>query len=118
MPEPTMTTDQANEAIAKKTAPKVTKESIEARINSVSHLHHDQLSICIIQMKNDFRVTGESAPASPENYDVAIGERLAYDAAFRKLWAFEGYLLREKLYQDSLPPPPAPPGQPIDAKTA
>lgn len=42
-------------------------------------------------------MTGESAAASPENFDEAIGRRIARDKARSKIWALEGYLLRERL---------------------
>jgi hypothetical protein len=100
---PSLTTEQAQAVVAAKTAPKVTKEGIEARINSVSYVHHDHLTICIIQMVNDFRVIGKAAPASPENFDPEVGKRYAYDDAFKQLWPLEGYVLCETLYQQSLP---------------
>jgi hypothetical protein len=43
-------------------------------------------------------VHGQSAPADPENFDQAFGEKLARDDAIRQLWPLEGYLLRQKLY--------------------
>ena len=58
-----------------------------------------KLTICIITMKNGFHVTGVSAPASLANYDEQVGNRYAYDNAFKQLWQLEGYLLREKLSQ-------------------
>jgi hypothetical protein len=103
MPEPTMTTDQAAAAIATKTAPKITKETIEARIATTSYLVHDELTLCIITMVNGFMVVGKSAPASKANFDVEIGKRLAYDDAFRFIWGYEGYLLKETLYQSTVP---------------
>ena len=42
-------------------------------------------------------VTDESAAASPENFDQAIGRKIARDNARQKIWALEGYLLRERL---------------------
>jgi hypothetical protein len=42
-------------------------------------------------------VTGESAAASPENFDEQIGRKIARDNARNKIWALEGYLLRSKL---------------------
>lgn len=114
-PNLTLSTAAAESAIAAKTAPKVTKESITARIAGTSFLHHNTTTICLIVMENGFEVDGKSGVASPENYDAAIGERLAYDDAFRKLWAFEGYLLKEQLWSASkpaLPPPPEPSPQP------
>ena len=94
---PKLTAEEALAIIAAKTAPKVTKESIEAKIEGVSYLQHDHLTICIITMKNGFMALGKSAPASAANFDKEVGQRLAYDAAFRELWPVEGYLLREIL---------------------
>jgi hypothetical protein len=42
-------------------------------------------------------VTGESAAASPANFDEAIGRKIARDNARNKIWALESYLLRSKL---------------------
>jgi hypothetical protein len=43
-------------------------------------------------------VIGESAAASPENFDEAIGKRIARDNARNRIWALEGYKLRDQLY--------------------
>jgi hypothetical protein len=56
------------------------------------------LTICILVLKNGFTVTGESACASAANFDEALGRRIARDNAKQKIWALEGYLLREKLH--------------------
>lgn len=42
--------------------------------------------------------TGESAATSPENFDQAIGRKIARENARNKIWGLEGYLLREKLH--------------------
>lgn len=55
------------------------------------------LTFCVITLKNGFTVTGESACASPENFDEEIGKKIAYDNAREKIWLLEGYLLKEKL---------------------
>lgn len=60
------------------------------------------LTICIISLENGFTVTGESACASPENFNAKIGQKLAYENAREKIWQLEGYLLKEKLYQAKL----------------
>ena len=99
MSEPSLTLEQAQAAVATKTAPKVTKESIEGRIASVTYHHIDHLTICVIQMVNGFFQMGKAAPASPANFDPEVGKRYAYEDAFRGLWKLEGYLLREQLYQ-------------------
>jgi len=99
--EPTLTLDQAKSVVATKTAPRVTEESIKAKISSVRYTIVDQIgTICVITLKNGWISTGFSAPADPANYDFAVGERYAYDNAFKPLWQLEGYLLREKLHQE------------------
>lgn len=55
------------------------------------------LTICCLTLRNGYNVTGESASASPENFDAEIGKRIARDNARQKIWALEGYLLCSKL---------------------
>ncbi len=55
-------------------------------------------TFCILQLKNGFTVTGESDCASPENFNAEIGRKIARDNAKQKIWALEGYLLKQKLY--------------------
>ncbi len=55
------------------------------------------LTICVLVLKNGFTVTGESACASPENFDAEIGRQIARQNAEQKIWPLEGYLLKEKL---------------------
>ena len=62
----------------------------------------DLLTFCVIVLKNGFTVTGESACASPENFNAKIGQKVAYGNAREKIWELEGYLLKEKLYQAEL----------------
>lgn len=92
-----LTLADAQAIVDTKTAPKVTKESIEAKIQRVQYIRHDQLTIAIIVMFNGFMVLGKAAPASAANFDAEVGERFAYEDAFKQLWQLEGYLLREKL---------------------
>lgn len=99
--EPAMSTDEAKAVVATKTAPRVTEESIKAKIWSVEYnrpfSHNPTMTVCAITMHNGFTVTGISAPASAANFDPEVGNRYAYDDAFKKLWQLEGYLLREHL---------------------
>lgn len=57
------------------------------------------LTICALTLRNGFQVTGESAAASPENFDQEIGQKIARDNARNKIWALEGYLLKQGLYE-------------------
>jgi hypothetical protein len=55
------------------------------------------LTFCVLVLQNGFTVTGESACASPENYDAEIGRRIARENAVQKIWALMGYALKERL---------------------
>lgn len=57
----------------------------------------DLLTFCVLVLQNGFTVTGESACASPENFDAEIGRKIARDNAVQKIWQLEGYLLKQKL---------------------
>ncbi|WP_297572608.1 Gp49 family protein [uncultured Deefgea sp.] len=58
------------------------------------------LTFCVLILRNGFTVTGESACASPENFDPEIGRKIARQNAIQKIWPLEGYLLKEKLSHD------------------
>lgn len=55
------------------------------------------LTFCVLVLRNGFTVTGESACASPENFNADIGRRIARDNAVAKVWPLMGYELRSKL---------------------
>ena len=55
-------------------------------------------TVCLLTLKNGFNVSGESAAASLENFDAEIGRKIAKDNARNKIWALEGYLLKQKLF--------------------
>ena len=55
------------------------------------------LTICALTLRNGYLVTGESAAASPANFDAELGQKIARDNARNKIWALEGYLLRTQL---------------------
>lgn len=80
-------------------APRLTPDLIDAAI--VSEQYHvfagTTMTVCALTLRNGYIVTGESAAASPENFDQVIGRKIARDNARNKIWALEGYLLREKL---------------------
>lgn len=98
-------------------APRLTPDYIDSKIKAIRYLtgdvapvfaHEDYfakedkstpcLTICILTLENGFTVTGESACASPENFDKLIGQKIAYQNAREKIWMLEGYLLKEKLH--------------------
>lgn len=55
------------------------------------------LTFCVLVLRNGFTVTGESACASPENFDAEIGRKIARQKAVQKIWPLLGFRLRDKL---------------------
>ena len=107
-----------------KTAPRITPADIESTIASehyfsafdaamslesvqISHVDFalksnlSLLTFCVLVLRNGFTVTGESACASPENFDAEIGRKIARDNAKNKIWLLEGYLLKQRLHEQN-----------------
>lgn len=83
------------------TAPRLTPTQIEETIKKAEfHVFEGScLTVCCLTLRNGFTVTGESACASPENFNQEIGEKIALDNARNKIWALEGYLLKQRLFE-------------------
>ena len=98
------------------TAPRVTPQDIEANILSTWYINAGEgvvpddfmppvpvdhplrlLTFCVLLLRNGFTVTGESACASPENFNAEIGRKIARENAKQKIWPLLGYELRSKL---------------------
>lgn len=102
------------------TAPRVTPADIEANIASEHYFTASDgvtgasdgrvgygpgsplslLTFCVLVLKNGFTVTGESACASPENFNADLGKKIARDAAVNKVWPLMGYHLKCQLQAD------------------
>lgn len=57
----------------------------------------DLLTFCVLVLRNGFTVTGESACASPANFDADIGRKVARQNAVAKVWPLLGFRLRDRL---------------------
>ena len=105
------------------TAPRITPDDIEANIASEHYftaahgvegamakleLHQRHpgdtppanlglLTFCVLVLRNGIPVTGESACASPENFDAEIGRKIARQNAIDKVWPLMGYALKCEL---------------------
>lgn len=55
------------------------------------------LTFCVLVLRNGFTATGESACASPENFNAEIGRKIARENAINKVWPLLGFRLRDKL---------------------
>ena len=80
-------------------APRLSPALIDAQIVAEDYyvFPGTTLTVCALTLRNGFNVTGESAAASPENFDRDIGRKIARDNARNKIWALEGYALRNRL---------------------
>lgn len=58
----------------------------------------DLLTFCVLVLRNGFTVTGESACASPENFDAEVGRKIARQNAEQKIWPLMGYALKQQLH--------------------
>jgi len=118
------TDDSAIEAEIKAkglTAPRVTPADIEENIVSFhyftaaegawgdTHLSHEYegsplhlLTFCVLVLRNGFTVTGESACASPENFDAEVGKKIARQNAVNKIWPLLGYQLKQRLHEEAV----------------
>lgn len=83
--------------------PKVTLNDIERKIvkEEYHRFANTTLTVCVLTLQNGTTITGESACVSPENFDEQLGRKFAREKAVEKIWALEGYLLKENLYQSS-----------------
>ena len=81
------------------TAPRITPEHLETVIVSEQYyvFPNTTFTACLLTLVNGYTVLGESACASPENFNADLGRKIARDNAKNKIWALEGYLLRTKL---------------------
>lgn len=61
----------------------------------------DLLTFCVLILQNGFTVTGESACASPENFDAEVGRKIARANAINKVWPLMGYALKQQLHDAS-----------------
>lgn len=76
--------------------------SSDTPVENVSHICPPPLvllTFCVLVLKNGFTVTGESACASPANFDAADGRKIARANAVNKLWPLLGFRLRQALYE-------------------
>lgn len=101
------------------TAPRITPDDIEANIVSEDYFTAadgvfgasdgivlevessplNLLTFCVLVLRNGFTVTGESACASPENFDPDIARKISRQNAVSKIWPLMGYELKSKLAQ-------------------
>ena len=97
-----MTDDKIEKEIQEKglNAPRITPSRLEEVI--VSEQFHvfpgTTFTACLLTLENGYTVMGESACASPENFNAELGRKIARENAKNKIWQLEGYLLKQALF--------------------
>ena len=98
-----MTEDQVEQEVINRglSAPRVTVAQIDSLIVDEHYyvFPDTTVTVCLLELRNGFNVTGTSACASIENFDEELGRRIARDDARDKIWMLEGYLLKQRLYE-------------------
>lgn len=81
-------------------APRLNPAAIDAAISDEHYwiVPGTTMTVCGLILRNGFCVIGESAAASKENFNEEIGRKIARENARNKIWALEGYLLRDRLH--------------------
>ena len=90
----------AESAAKQKTPNRVTLDSMLKRIVKEEYIFPasiKHMTIVVLLLDNGFALVGKSSPADPDNFDKELGEKFAKEDAIRQMWAFEAYVLREKL---------------------
>ena len=79
---------------------KITEEFLLKEISQVvyTEIIKDKIIHCTIITYNGFSFTGEAAVVDPKNFVKEIGEKIAYENAFEKMWLPYGFMLQEFLY--------------------
>jgi hypothetical protein len=84
---------------------RITVADLNSKVKSSTYtrLPDSTTTVCQITLINGFTLIGTSACVDPANFNQAIGEKIAYDNAFEKLWDLEGYMLKQRRFEAGLP---------------
>lgn len=115
--------EQEIKAVGADVAPRITPADIEANIvkevyftaaegiaghasmtgdySKTITTEHTLLTFCVLTLRNGFTVTGESACASPENFNAEVGRKIARQNAVDKIWPLMGYELKCRLAREA-----------------
>lgn len=113
--QPPVSVTPAPTVVAPSAAPTikaVTAEQIVDKIKSTSYAfgkdvfpgdpEFARMTFCAFVMQNGFIIVGKSFCVDPTNFDVDMGKQYAYKEAFEQAAQFEGYLLKEQMYQQTV----------------
>jgi hypothetical protein len=100
------------DANAKPGEPRITSEhyftaaeGVQGATPSLAELDYfpsalEQVTFCVLVLKNGFTVTGKSAVLSAANFNAKIGREVARRDAIRQVWPLLGYAEAERLHAE------------------
>lgn len=99
-----MNQEQLDSKLAALSAPRVTREMVEAAIIGETYtlLPNGRTTVCQLTLYNNFTVEGQSACVDAANYDPDIGNHYAREKALDKVWAVLGFRLADHLCRPAL----------------
>jgi len=82
-------------------APRLSPAIIDSKVRGAEYHQFEgtTVTICLLTVENGFSFVGKSASASLENFDEALGKKIAYDDAREQLWSHYGFLLKQQLWE-------------------
>lgn len=85
-------------------APRITPERLEEVIEEEAYWQPEgtTLTVCVLKLQNGTTLVGESACVSITNFDRELGKSIARENAKHRIWALEGYLLKQKLFEENV----------------
>ena len=91
--------NQSNESI-KRTSVTTTDMQQKTKLVEYYVVSQTTTTLCFMHLHCGFLIIGKSACVDPAKFNVALGEKYAYEDAINKMWELEGYLLSNELYGD------------------
>lgn len=91
--------NQPNEPV-KRTS--VTTTDMQQKIRKVEYfvVPDTTTTLCFMHLHCGFLIIGKSAGVDPAKFNIALGEKYAYEGAINKMRELEAYLLANELYGD------------------
>ena len=85
-------------------APRVTQGDVDAAIKGETYtvLPNGRTTVCQLTLDNGFTVEGMSACVSIENFNAALGQKIARQNAESQVWHLLGFRLQDELAKQCL----------------
>lgn len=81
---------------------RLTDRDIDALIHEEDYYQFPgtTVTICCLTLLNGYNVVGYAACVDPVDFDEKLGREVAYEHARNKIWALEGYRMKEAQYRE------------------